>query len=239
MWRLCGPQCDRFDANGVIFKTPGQPAARGANGHRGRCGVWPEKLRGLAPGEGVLVIDAQARNRFRSCCGSRPSIPKGGFKTRAIRIVVEKTRRAIALAHAKGVARRVNRVFAECGERIIFDQHRADRDWQGDWRRPIRPGRAGHLRCRGIKTWRAGTIARHSQRNIRGLVCRNCWQYPAKAVGTIASLLTSHCAAIGRFGQNASWQAQTNSSALRNRRSIPQFERDLPRASNREPNWIL
>ena len=62
----------------------------------------------------------------------------------------------------------------------------------------------------------------------------------APMVGTVvASLLTSHCADIGRFGENASWHAQTNASALRNWRSIPQFEGDLPRASHREPDRIL
>src|SRR5262245_18147555 len=60
MGRLYGPQCDRFDANGVVFKTPGQPAASGADGHGGRCNVWPEELSGLSAGVGVLVIDARA-----------------------------------------------------------------------------------------------------------------------------------------------------------------------------------
>src|SRR5206468_10436127 len=88
------PKRDRFDANGVVFKTPGQATAARADGHRGGCGAWPEKLRGVAPGEGIFIVDPQAWNRLGSRCGRRSSIPEGGFVTRAIRVVAQETGRA-------------------------------------------------------------------------------------------------------------------------------------------------
>src|SRR5262245_53315258 len=72
-----------------------------------------------------------------------------------------------------------------------------------------------------------------------GLMRRNWRHVPVKALAAVAPLFASQNTTVGKFGENASRKAQTYACVVRSRRSVSQFERDLTRTANRQPDRFL